>query len=378
MNNDPTALPGDDRDDLPDPALGRALAHAPDHSAVPDFRIGKSIRRMAHEAVGGEAAQDLLPMLPDAQPWWRRLLFGNAGNARMPWNAAFATVLVGVLVTVMWQREPVPSPRLDTQAPAARPAAPAPAPAQAPAAAAPTEAPAIALPPTVNEAPALPGPRTPPVVPQLPFQLELPPPPPPSAAAQRKESRAELADDAERKRMTPLPVPMPPPSPARAAAPAAPSAALGSAAPPAAQADAASPPQPGFSALSQWTRMTVVPTGGGQSRSFTRAEARDLGALVGSAALSAINASPLRSKVEWRVTFERDGKPIAQFELARGEVRWRETGTASATGQPPEGALDGLRDALRDVTAPPAATAEPAAAAPMPVAPEPAPPEAPR
>ncbi|RYY73503.1 MAG: hypothetical protein EOO24_46410, partial [Comamonadaceae bacterium] len=171
MNSDPSLLPGDDRDDLPDPALRRALAHAPDHSAVPDFRIGKSIRRMAHEAVGGgDAAHDLLPMLPDAKPWWRRLLFGS-GSGGMPWNAAFATVLVGVLVTVLWQREPVPGARLDTTpaaAPAARPGPAAPAasapanPASNPSAdAASPDAPTIALPPTVTEAPALPGPRTP-------------------------------------------------------------------------------------------------------------------------------------------------------------------------------------------------------------------------
>jgi len=107
--------------------------------------------------------------------------------------------------------------------------------------------------------------------------------------------------------------------------------------------------------------MTIVPTNGA-TRSFTRAEAGDLGTLLGSAALSAVSPLPLRSKVEWRVTLERDGKPLAQFELARGEVRWRENGAPAATGQPPEGALDGLRDALREVTAPaPAAAPQPEA-----------------
>ncbi|MEP6720948.1 MAG: hypothetical protein ABJA77_05855 [Variovorax sp.] len=376
-------LPPED-DDRPDPALRRALENAPDHSTVPDFRIGKAIRRMAHQAVASdEGAQDLLPMLPEGQPWWHRLLFGSGGKTRMPWNAAFASVLVGVLVTVLWQREPVPGPQLDSQAPAAaKSAAPAavPEPAQ-PEASAPAAAPRIALPPTVTEAPSLPGPRTPLVVPDLPFQLNLPPPP---AGARKSEPRGGMADEAQRRAAPSAP------APAIAAAPAAPSIANDAAvaaaperraaarareeaAPPApagavagagsqakssssVRTEASEPPS--FAALSQWTRMTIVPANG-PTRSFTRAEARDLGTLLGSAALSAVSPQPLRSKVEWRVTLERDGKPLAQFELARSEVRWRENGAPAATGQPPEGALDGLRDALREVTAPAPAAAEP-------------------
>ncbi|MDM0054382.1 hypothetical protein [Variovorax fucosicus] len=397
-------LPPED-DDRPDPALRRALENAPDHSAVPDFRIGKAIRRMAHQAVApDEGAQDLLPMLPDGQPLWRRLLFGSGGKTRMPWNAAFASVLVGVLVTVLWQREPVPGPQLDSQAPAAaKSAAPAAAPQLAqPGASAPAAAPSIALPPTVTEAPSLPGPRTPLVVPDLPFQMNLPPPPAapapsrsetmPPASARKNEPRGGMADETERGGAPLARQSAPAPAPAVAAAPPAPAsppiandaAVAGApdrraaarmreeAAPPAASAGAvagagnqakssssvrteASEP-PSFAALSQWTRMTIVPANG-PTRSFTRAEARDLGTLLGSAALSAVSPLPLRSKVEWRVTLERDGKPLAQFELARGEVRWRENGAPAATGQPPEGALDGLRDALREVTAPPAPAA---------------------
>lgn len=382
-------------DDRPDPRLRRALDHAPDHSTVPDFRIGKRIRSMAHAAVAPETAQDLLPMLPEGgQPWWRRLLFGSsAGRSNMPWNAAFATVLVGVLVTVLWQREPVPGPQLDSQAPAKAkaptpPAAPAPASSAPPVS--PTPAPSqqadasaakprIALPPTVTEAPALPGPPTPPVVPTLPFQLKLPPAPP--AAARKSEQAESLADQAERKRVEaarPSPsqaaqqaVPAPPaPSTApqsAAPAPGAPAAALSNRAAGAAAANAPAesvselPPQPTFAALTQWTRMTITGPGG-ESRSFARADARELGALLGSAAITAVSPQPLRNKVEWRVTLERDGKPLARFELARGEVRWRENGLPPATGLPPEGALDGLRDALREAAAQQALPQEPAPA----------------
>jgi hypothetical protein len=128
---------------------------------------------------------------------------------------------------------------------------------------------------------------------------------------------------------------------------------------------------PTFAALGQWTRMTVVGPRG-ESRTYTRGEAGELGTLLGSAALAAVGPQPLRAKVEWRVMLERNGKSLAQFELARGEVRWREGGSAPATGQPPEGALDGLREALREATtqAPTASNqAAPAAAAAPPAQP---------
>ena len=371
-------------EDRPDAVLRRALEHAPDHSAVPDFRIGKAIRRAAHEAVAPAGEGDaLLPMLPTRRPWWQRLLFGSgAGHGRMPWNAAFATVLVGVLVTVLWQREPVPGPQLDSQAPAAAraPAVPAPAvpaPAPTPSDAESTDAaPRIALPPTVPEAPVLPGPPTPPVVPELPFQLKLPPAPPPPPASKKSESADRLDGTVESKQAFPRASPSPVPAAPRLreeapAAAAAPSARM--AAPPAeASSQGEAPPQPSFAALSQWTRITITaPTG--ESRNFTRAEARELGALLGSAAITAVSPQPLRNRVDWRATLERDGKPLARFELARGEVRWRENGLPQSTGQPPEGALDGLRDALRE------AMARPATEAPVPAAPAaPAQPEAPR
>lgn len=454
--------PEHDNDDaFDDAALRRALAQAPDHGAVPDFRIGRHIRRLAHEALAPyEASRDLLPMLPTAPPWWRRLLFSPGGHARMPWNAAFATVLVAGLVTVLWQREPVPGPQLDSQSPAPKarapaaapgapaapetgtaaggeatpavppgtPAAPA-APATSAAAGAPTPpaappaaaeasaaAPKIALPPTVDEAPAFSGPPTPPVEPKLPFQLTLPPPapaaplPPESAAQatapspdaarkreQRSETQGRAANEAGAEAEARAPAParraapsqdaaapagaMAPPPPMSQAAPVPPAgpaarAAAVAAAPSGVAADSSVsndlPPQPTFAALGQWTRMTVTAPGG-PSRSFTRDEARDLGALLGSAALTAVGPQPLRNKVEWRVTLERDGKPLAQFELARGEVRWRENRIPATTGQPPEGALDGLRAALREATVP---RPEPSAPAAAPV-PEVAPPEPP-
>jgi hypothetical protein len=140
--NNPPEFDGDDGA-LRDPMLRRALDHAPDHDALPDPRTRDAIRKMAHNLA-------TVPATPPAAaaPWWRRLFGGGESHARMPWNAAFATVLVATFVTVLWHREPVPDARLDGEAgvASAPPAASAPAPAAVPPAQAP--APAPAQPPT--------------------------------------------------------------------------------------------------------------------------------------------------------------------------------------------------------------------------------------
>ena len=86
---------------------------------------------------------------------------------------------------------------------------------------------------------------------------------------------------------------------------------------------------------------------GGESRTVQRAEARDLNALLGSAAISAVGSQPLRGTPEYRVTLERGGEVLAVFEVAPTQVRWREGKTPSATGVPSAPALAALREALR-------------------------------
>ncbi|MEJ8855864.1 hypothetical protein WKW79_14870 [Variovorax robiniae] len=457
--NDKYATPEDD--DLPDPVLRRALDNAPDHAAVPGFHLRKSIRQMAHEAVG-PSDSEMTEALD--RSWWRQLLgLGAPAKSRAPWRAAFATVLVAVLVGVLWQRQPVPGPQLDSQAPSGpatspvAPASPATPAAKDEAAAPATEAsasvgaPQIALPPTVPPTRELP-PEPPVARLQMPqptardieieaalrkaqeaereaqevaskaIQVPIPggggvarapsptPAAPPSAGPRRSDERAAAeakvaaAPDRRAARArdefaaaAPAPPAAMAPPPAQAGAsrqamapPAAAGNATGGVAPgaapsPSVRAEAGAPPT--FTALGQWTRMTVVGPNG-ESRTYTRGEAGDLGTLVGSAALAAVGPQPLRNKVEWRVMLERNGKPLAQFELARGEVRWREGGSAPATGQPPEGALEGLREALREAMAPPPAALHsppaPAAAAAPPVQPaapsadQPAEPQAPQ
>ena len=380
-------LGGGDDGALHDPLLKQALDHAPDQAATPDAALRQSIRVLAHEAVA--------PSLPAGpvgaeRPWWQRLLgIGGGVGSRMPWNAAFATVLVGVLVTVMWQREPVPG---------AAPDAP------------------------MQERPAAPVPVAPPAaVTPAPKPAEAPPPPPaPSVldtalaesravteaakralderdrererqarqaavdreatlAADKAVERAQQAlareEAAKMKAEPPLPpaVQWPPvmtPEPVAPAAPAvgaAPPAAALRAAPPASRAAGviapapapaaptpapvaptpAQAPEPTFNALAQWTQLRISRKGA-ESRVLPRAEARELGGLVGSAALAGVGSQPLGGAVDWRIALERDGEVLGVLELAGGQVRWREKGVPPGTGQPSAGALSSLRQALEE------------------------------
>ncbi|MGK6305678.1 hypothetical protein [Variovorax sp. DT-64] len=350
--------------DLRDEALRRALLHAPDHTVTPNWRLRKAILDHAHEAVMPFAA----PEAPEpVRPWWQRLLGiggGKDGGSRMPWNAAFATVLVGVLIAVLWQREPVPGARPDgealVRAPAQRSEAP-PAPASPPPAA---PAPAPALPPPVTER-------------ALPSSQDIPGGPAPAPQAETEAAPIPApAQGARPPRSAERPAPAASPSELarRQADEAAPSAAAGAAAtearkkeaaaaggPPAPPPVAAAPPAPAgspewpsFSALSQWTRLTITQRGGA-SRTLSRSEGQDLNALLGSAAISAVGAQPLAGTPEWRVTLERsNGDVMATFELGRSQVRWREGRAAATTGTPSPASVAALREALqRAVEQPP-------------------------
>ncbi|MGJ7528314.1 hypothetical protein [Variovorax sp. GB1P17] len=136
MSGNDTLANFDGDDALRDPALRRALDHAPDSEATPDPRTREAIRKMAHNlATTPVSAAVSAANSASGAPWWRRLLGGGEPRSRMPWNAAFATVLVATFVTVLWHREPVPDAQLDGEARVAGAAAPAqaPAPIQSPA-----------------------------------------------------------------------------------------------------------------------------------------------------------------------------------------------------------------------------------------------------
>ena len=183
--------------DLRDARLRRALESAPDAHMRPDAKTRAAIRAAAVGAVTPAAAP---------APWWRSLW--TATGRRGPWNAAFASVLLASLVTVLWYDREVPDARSDkSRAPV--PSAPPPVAAEAPAAApAPLPAPA--------DSPAPPR-RPPPTRPAAPKAAEpaVTQPAPGSAdTAAASERAAQSRSDRERRELAKA---APPPPPVEAA-----------------------------------------------------------------------------------------------------------------------------------------------------------------
>ena len=370
-----------------DAALRRALDHAPDLAAQPDWRLRKAILQAGRDAVTPAAT----PAAADVghASWWQRL-WGGDGRSRMPWNAAFATVLVATLVTVMWRSEPVPDARLDGEAQVAAPspgeAAPVPAPPPAAEASPPAREEERKTEPTPapKAEPAAPAPAPAPA----PLREASPGIDQASNAAQERsvvrqpqKSRAEeasapanatdaLADvapsaaEAQRGPALRRPLEVPPatsavrPAPAPAPAATAPDSATRRAAPstaPGAPAggavarDEATEP-PTFAALAQWDRLVIAESGGAR-RTLSRDEATDLRALMGSVAISAVEARRFAGPVTWRLTMERNGQVLAVLEVGNQQVRWREGVAPAATGVPNAGALGALRAALAALVA---------------------------
>ena len=389
----------DEDDDLRDPALRRALDHAPDRDAAPDPRTRDAILKMAHNlAAVPVSATGAAANSARAAPWWRRLFGGDeAPRSRMPWNAAFATVLVAAFVTVMWRSEPVPDAQLDGEARVGGAAAPA---AEAPAApAAPVTPEPVPPPVAAQQAPAAPAQAAPaaeqranvlrdsssaketaraqparkqaapaPVVP-APVAPSAPPDvvAEPSVSAPAQDERREERVESERRRAfaPPAPAASVAPPPAIAAAPlsrqspdasalasqggadAEASGALRDAAPRAAA--KAAPPRvaaPPFDALERWTSLSVTRSGAEVRRE--RGDIEGLPALVGTVARSATAPDALLdAPVEARLALYRDGALVAVLEIAGDQVRWTpRPGGAARVGTPPAQALAALRSVL--------------------------------
>jgi hypothetical protein len=373
-----------DQVDLYDAHLWRALEHAPDHNAAPDWRLRKAILKRAHDAIGAldpDEAEAELELA--AHSGWQGLFARRGGRSRMPWKTAFLAVLVAVVVAVFWRREPAPVPRSDSEARMTAPAPQAkeivaPSPSEGTSADRSVDLVASSAPPAVAEVPESvaepaaepappPEPSPPPTVkapkvqdaaaPQAPPKLEGlhagNPLPPPAPAPTQSNAVARLVvpdspaarsgKEGDASAMSPSANGAKPPTPVKAAPPS-----------PSVRTEATDPPT--FAALSQWSRITISRRGG-ESRSFPRDEARDLNALLGSAALSAVEPQVLKAAPEWRVTLERNGEVLAVFEVAASQVRWREGRTPAATGVPSAPALSALREALSNaVHQPEAAT----------------------
>jgi len=79
-----------------DARLQKALEQAPDAQAKPAAATRDAILKAAHDAVAPA------PTTPPPAPWWKRVLNALFGSSHMPWNAAFATLLVAGFIGLLW------------------------------------------------------------------------------------------------------------------------------------------------------------------------------------------------------------------------------------------------------------------------------------
>jgi hypothetical protein len=221
---------------LRDARLHKALESAPDAQLRPDARTRQAILATAHEAVAPAPAR----------AWWRAL-WDSTGSQRMPWNAAFATIVVASLVTVLWHDREVPDARPE-MAPGAPPTAAVPAPSAPPA-----SAPAVAPAPRATRAPVaevqLPRksaakPSQPQPQPQL--GLAQGQARPDDAARERRAESGALRDEDSRALAKSTPQPVEAPAAAPAAGPVAELSSRAAAPAPAPSAAPATAPAPAF------------------------------------------------------------------------------------------------------------------------------------
>lgn len=89
--------------DLRDARLAKALAHAPDADDVPLAATRGAIRKIAERPMNTWANR------PKDQevPWWKAL-WVQSGRRGGPWPAAFATVVLGGIITLLWHGRELP------------------------------------------------------------------------------------------------------------------------------------------------------------------------------------------------------------------------------------------------------------------------------
>jgi len=385
---------------LRDARLQRALAFAPDANLRAPAGVADAVRRQAHAAVAGlavampDVSAVVPPAGPMAAPWWRRLgqwLWNGPGPSgrAMPWNAAFASVLLAGVVTLLWHDREIPGAapeRAESAAPVASPVAPVPVPAAAPPAVAPPAAPSPAAPspaaPAKDAAPkrearaaaARPEPVAPgsPATPVPARGAEAAPPvmapPPAPVPAQADESRrsdaggalsksqAAQAPAAELRQPAPamgaagpgvpgLPAPSSP-SAARMATPA--PAAAPAPAPATAAAPAAANAMRERQAFVAWT--SAVLSDGERTVAVDRAQSGGLAARIARvlAAPSALAApaDTATASPQQRIALLQEGQPMGLLELSGQSARWTPAGGTARALAPDAPVLQALRDEI--------------------------------
>ncbi|MGE0496902.1 MAG: hypothetical protein AB7I35_16980 [Ramlibacter sp.] len=339
---------------LRDARLARALDYAPDQAEVPDARARAAIRKIAIEAL---AVSRPVPV-PRPRPWWRRLWSPAPGAARMPWNAALATVLLASLVTLLWHDREPPGARLDGPVDAAtQPAGPAlkrednAAPAGAPAGA---SADALAARREAAAPPAapLPGPTARASKPGSSSMAKaLPAPRPSQPIAPERGAVASRSAPAASPSAAPAPAPavISPSAPAPFAEQAAPP----QAAAPLAQAPAASPPAPAAMARSApaakalgglaadravaapaamgWTDVLIRE--GGRELRLPRAQAARLAALLqplwpSAQAWAGAPLAPPLATADIQLELQQPGEAAVTLALSAQEAQWSQRDSA--------------------------------------------------
>jgi hypothetical protein len=356
-----------DVNNLRDARLKKALSHAPDAQDMPARNIRDAIKNKANDAIstGYRTRFDTNP------PWWKRF-WASTGRASSPWNAAFATVLLGSIITLIWhgqdvpdaalEERPVTSPRLQGEA---QPAATAPLAVTVPAPSVPTTVPAPvpAQPPLAKSIPAPKPEKSPQASPKASDKAKTEP-----LEERRKEdsgtsgktesSMEQVAPSATARAPAPMPPPQPlapAPAPAPAIAAAAPPQALGQAGvladrarsnakTPAASPSMAAAPPP------QWDSLEVVYRG--RATKFSKADSQSqslmaqVQALVQGSDLTIsappISASPTLMRLQWRSEGSANTGAVATFELWEGRFRWRQEGRDDVVGVPRGDLLEAL------------------------------------
>jgi len=304
--------------ELRDARLRRALESAPDADLLPDERTRRAVLDAARQAAAPS------PRIS----WWKQLWQGM-GDRAMPWSAAFATVVIATLVTVLWRDREIPSGRPDV----------APTSESAPEAAPP------ALPASTPAAlqPAVPARKVAPAAKPQPQVA------PARKAESPRERRAEVAADTMRDQAVgelsksgPSPQAPEPTkqadvaAAARAAAPAAP--AMSRAAPPGLASQAESTVAP------SWTHLRLAAQG--RRIELARDQAPRLAQLLNGISREARSQEPLEAAVAMRVELMREGESAGVIELAGPQVRWTPSGGSSFTARPDEARLQTLREEI--------------------------------
>jgi Meckel syndrome type 1 protein len=304
---------------LRDARFKRALQAAPDAQLGPQEATRRAVREAAARAV-------------QTQPARRKWRWWPASQPRLPWNTAFATVLLASLVTLLWQGRDVPDARTDTaavdaQSPSAAPT-PVPPPAPAPSVAAAPQRPA-----TPRAAPA----------PQRQLDLHGAAKQAAEATARRESERVHKSAprDLARQREGAA-VPLEDSAQAPASGPGA-----GVAPPAASPAVPAAQPSARFQAVpptwQQWSQLRVGPAG----HALARVSTPRLAELIERVAASATTEEPLAEAPQSRLELSQDGRLLAVLEIAGAQVRWTVPGAPARTGRPDPAMLQALREELQ-------------------------------